>query len=72
MRHLQHKDPLDPSFAPFTKAATNEAIRRSSNSMAVGSYGLTALHLKHFGHQGLTYLNKLFNLVIGNADLPVV
>jgi hypothetical protein len=64
--------PTRTNFRPFYKGRPSEAIRRSSNSTAVGPDCLTTLHLKHLGSRGLTYLTNLFNLSIGNADLPVV
>ena len=72
MRALRGKHKLDPNFAPFTEAATEEVIRQSSNSTAVGPDGFTAVHLKHLGHYGRAYLTRLFNLSIRSANLPAI
>jgi hypothetical protein len=38
----------------------------------LGPDGLSAVHLKHLGSQGLTFLTKLFNLSVAGADLPAI
>jgi hypothetical protein len=38
----------------------------------VGPDGLTALHLKHLGPKGISYLTSLYNLSMAGADLPAV
>ena len=63
---------IDHSFKPFTEKDVEDAIRRSSNSTAMGPDGLTALHLKHLGPSGIGFLTQLFNLSVSNADLPVI
>jgi hypothetical protein len=34
--------------------------------------GLTSLHLKHLGPNGIAYLTELYNLFLAHADLPAV
>jgi hypothetical protein len=69
-RDLSKKHKL--GHEPFTYADTVEAIRLSSNSTAIGPDGLTSLHFKHLGPIAISYLTKLFNLSLSNADLPSI
>jgi hypothetical protein len=68
-RSLLKKHKLDRSFAPFTPLATQDAINSAKSSTATGPDGLTAIHLKHLGPRGISYLTSLFNLSIGHANL---
>jgi hypothetical protein len=72
LRNLRHKHPIDKSFAPFLPINTLEAINVAKISFATGPDGLTSIHLKHLGPRGVQYLTNLFNLSVGNADLPAI
>jgi hypothetical protein len=51
---------------------TYNAIAASKNSLATGPDGLTAIHLKNLGMQGIRYPTELFNLPVGGADIPAM
>jgi hypothetical protein len=51
---------------------TLNGVVGSSNSTAVGPDGLIAMHLKHLGPSGFSYLTELYNLSITNANIPAV
>jgi hypothetical protein len=70
--NLRHKHQLNTDFNPFTEAATADAIKQASNSTAAGRDGLTSLHLKHLGPRGISYLTKLYNFSLNNANLPQI
>jgi hypothetical protein len=72
MRFLHVKHKLDNKFTPFTDHDTECAIRRSSNSSAVGPDGLTALHLKNLGPHAVAYMTCLFNLSVSCANIPAI
>ena len=71
-RDLKLENPLDRSFSLFTTASVAEAIKRTKNSTAAGPNGITALHLKHLGPNGLRYLTRLYTASICDADVPVI
>ena len=56
----------------FTTEEVQKAITRSGNSSAIGPDGLTMLHIKHLGPEGITYLTKLFNISLANSDIPAI
>jgi hypothetical protein len=66
--HADH--PLDHTFTPFTPALTEDALRKSSSSMATGPDGLTSLHLA--GPVGISYLTDVFNLSVKDAVIPAI
>ena len=72
IRNIRHKHKLVSDFNPFTVASTSDAIKAASNSTATGPDGLTSLHLKHLGPRGISFLNKLYNLSVNNANLPAI
>jgi hypothetical protein len=72
LRKLRSKYKLDKTFAPFTPFATCDAINEAKNTSATGPDGLTAIHLKHIGPRCIAYLTELFNLSVGNANLPAL
>jgi hypothetical protein len=49
-----------------------DAINASKISSVTGPDGLTSIHLKHLGHQSVEFFTNLFNLSVGNADLPAM
>jgi hypothetical protein len=49
-----------------------DAINAAKSSSATGPDGLTLIHLKHLGPRGVGYLTCLYNLSVGNADLPAI
>jgi hypothetical protein len=56
----------------FTTQQVDDAIRASNHSMATGPNGLEPEHLKHLGSRAIEYLTALFNLSVGNADIPSI
>ena len=71
-RRLLKEHPLDHGYSPFTAAATDEALRLSSNSTATGPDGLCSLHLKHLGQSGIVFLTDLFNLSVRGGVIPAI
>jgi hypothetical protein len=53
-RVLRANHKIDTSYTLITSADTRKAIDASKCSSAVGPDGITAVHLKHIGHGGLT------------------
>jgi hypothetical protein len=72
LRKLRKKHKIDWSFSPFLPLATHDAINQAKSSSATGPDGLTAIHLKHIGPRCIAHPTKLFNLSVGNADLPAL
>jgi hypothetical protein len=72
IKNLKKTHPLDPNFTPLTDALTKNAILEASNSTAIGPDGLTTLHLKHHGPQGIAYLTKLLNHSNNKANIPAI
>ena len=64
--------PLDRSYCPFSESDTIDAIKANKNSPAAGPNGLTILHLKRLGPNGVRYLTHLFNLSLQAADIPAI
>jgi hypothetical protein len=72
MRSLRVKHPIDNNFKPFLPVNTLDAINAAKSFSATGPDGLTSIHLKHLGPQGVKFLTNLFNLSVGKADLPAI
>lgn len=72
IKNLKINNPLDANYAPFSPADVVDAIKESKNSTAAGPNGLTILHLKHLGPNGLRLLTHLFNLSVQRADIPAL
>ena len=72
LRHIHNKFPIDHSLAPFSTDLVEEAIRASSGSTATGPDGLAPEHFKHLGGRAVKYLTALFNLSVGNSDIPAI
>ena len=71
-RSMKVDNPLDHSYAPFSESDVVEAIKATKNSTAAGPNGLTPLHLKHLGPSGISFLTRLLNLSVQNADIPSI
>ena len=54
----------------FTETETEEAIKKSKASKALGPDKISTLHLKHLGPAAIKYLTSLFNLSIKNSQIP--
>ena len=54
----------------FTAEATKAAIKNSKASKAIGPDGMSNLHLKHLGPQGISYLTKIFNISLATGKMP--
>jgi hypothetical protein len=67
LRQLRKKHKLDTSLSPFTTSDVQRIIRQSKKSSVVSPDGLTAIHFKHLGPQGIIYLTKICTLSIQNA-----
>ena len=63
-RNIKINNQLDTQYLPFTIAMTVDAIRKTKNYTAAGPNGLTALHLKHLGPNGIRFLTRLYNLSV--------
>jgi hypothetical protein len=69
---LRVKHLIDNNFQPFLPVTTLDAINAAKSSSATGPDGLTSIHLKYLGPQGVKFLTDLFNLSVSKADLPAV
>ena len=58
-----------PSFTP---ADTKEAIRLAKSSTAIGSDGMSTLHLKKLAQGVINYLTNIFNLSISTGQIPEI
>ena len=66
------KTPIDRSYTPFTATLTAEAVKAAKSSTAIGPNSLNVLHLKHLGRNGISFLTRLFNLSVREADIPAI
>ena len=71
-RKTKQNNQLDRTAVFFSPPQVIDAIRATKNSTAVGPNGLTALHLKHLGRNGIGFLTRLFNLSLQSADIPAI
>jgi hypothetical protein len=55
-----------------TADETQEAIKKSKASKAIGPDKISNLHLKHLGKEGVAYLTKIFNLSIKFSQIPAI
>ena len=58
-RKVVRDHPLDQHIPGFSTNMVVQAIKACSNSIATGPDGLTMLHIKHLGPQGISYLTHL-------------
>ena len=66
------KRPIDHSYTPFSLKDVANAVRGVKNSSAVGPDGLTNLHLRQLGPNGIAFLHTLFNLSLAHSNLPAI
>jgi hypothetical protein len=56
----------------FTCDQTKAAIRKAKSSKALGPDGLSAVHLKHLGPNGVKYLTQIFNNSVKTSTIPQI
>ena len=71
-RNVKVLNQLDVNYSPFSEPDTIDAIKASKNSTAAGPNGLTILHLKHLGPNGIRFLTRLFNISVQSAEIPSI
>ena len=54
----------------FTTYMTEEKIKKTKSSKAIGPDGISPIMLKHLGPAGLAYLTNLFNKILQQAIIP--
>ena len=66
-----HQLPLTgtPSFMPVDM---KEAIRLANSSTAIGSDGMSTLHLKKLAQGAINYFTNIFNLSISTGQIPEI
>ena len=64
-----HKNTLEDNIQ-LTQDKTKEAIKKSKASKAIGPDGISNLHLKNLGNNGIMYLTKIFNLSVKESTIP--
>ena len=55
-----------------TAEQTMKAIKASKPSKALGPDGISALHLKHIGPEGIKYLTRTINLSLNQCKIPSI
>ena len=63
--------PLSTTTA-FDVNQTRTAIKKSKMSKAIGPDGMSNLHLKKLGENGLSYLTKMFNISMATCTIPQI
>ena len=71
LKRQLHQLPLTGTPS-FTTAGTKEAIRLAKSSTAIGSDGMSTLHLKKLAHGAYNYLTNIFNLTISTGQIPEI
>ena len=71
-RDMKINNVINHTAVFFTPVQVIEAIKATKNSTAVGPNDLSALHLKHLGRNGISFLTRLFNLSLQAADIPAI
>ena len=56
----------------FTTDQTTEAIKKAKPSKALGPDGISTLHLKHLGENGIKYLTQIFNISTSTSTIPEI
>ena len=54
----------------FTAAQTQEAIKRSKSSKAIGPDGLSPIMLKNLGPLGIKFLTNIYNKSVNQSFIP--
>ena len=66
-----HQLPLTETPS-YTSADTKEAIRLDNSSSAIGTDGMSTLHLKTLVHGAINYLTNNINLLISTGQMPEI
>ena len=56
----------------ITPGQTTDAIKATKASKAIGPDGISNLHLKHLGTNGINYLTSLYNLSLTTSQIPQI